>query len=108
MTKRQRGFTQFTRPVFPSLWPPDGTAALGHFLGLRTPRLPATHAEAGTVLAHWTGRYVSGISRTSFDESHCLRATFVSHDLIDPRAVGRGEVHVEPGMRRRRRSPMSS
>ena len=84
MTKRQRGFTQFTRPVFPSLWPPDGTAALGHFLGLRTPRLPATHAEAGTVLAHWTGRYVSGISRTSFDESHCLRATFVSHHLIQP------------------------
>jgi len=84
MTRRQRGFTRFTRPVFPSLWPPDGTATLGHFLGLRTPRLPTTHAEAGTVLAHWTERYVSGISRTSFDESHCLRATFVSHHQIQP------------------------
>ena len=97
MTKRQRGFTQFTRPVFPSLWPPDGTAALGHFLGLRTPRLPATHAEAGTVLAHWTGRYVSGISRTSFDESHCLRATFVSHDHVQPRRVSWGVVEWNRG-----------
>ena len=48
---------------------------LGLSLGLRTPQLPATHAEAGTVLAHWTRRYVSGISRTSFDEHHCTRAT---------------------------------
>jgi len=24
---------------------------------LRTPQLPAAHAEAGTVLAHWTGHY---------------------------------------------------
>jgi hypothetical protein len=48
---------------------------LGLSLGLRTPQLPATHAEAGTVLAHRTRRYVSGISRTSFDEHHCTRAT---------------------------------
>jgi hypothetical protein len=48
---------------------------LGLSLGLRTPQLPATHAEAGTVLAHWTRRYVSGISQTSFDEHHCTRAT---------------------------------
>ena len=31
--------------------------------GLRTPRLPATHAEAGTVPAHWTGHYTIDISR---------------------------------------------
>jgi hypothetical protein len=29
MTRRQRGFTRFTRPVFPSLWPPGGRGALG-------------------------------------------------------------------------------
>jgi hypothetical protein len=31
--------------------------------GLRTPRSPTTHAEAGTVLAHWTGHYTIDISR---------------------------------------------
>jgi len=75
MTRRQRRFTQFTRPVFPSLWPPDGTATLGHSLGLRTPQLPAAHAEVGMVLAHWTRRYIFDISRTSFDEHHCTHAT---------------------------------
>ena len=43
--------------------------------GLRTPQLPATHAEAGTVLAHWTEHYVFDISRTSFDEYHYSHAT---------------------------------
>jgi hypothetical protein len=43
--------------------------------GLRTPRLPATHAEAGTVPAHWTGHYTIDISRPSFDEYRCSRAT---------------------------------
>jgi hypothetical protein len=43
--------------------------------GLRTPRLPTTHAEAGTVLAHWTGHYTIDISRPSFDEYRCTRAT---------------------------------
>jgi hypothetical protein len=63
---------------------------LGLSLGLRTPQLPATHAEAGTVLAHWTRRYVSGISRTSFDEHHCISCDFVSHDHVQPGARGRG------------------
>ena len=31
--------------------------------GLRTPRLPAAHAEAGTVPTHWTGHYTIDISR---------------------------------------------
>src|SRR4051812_13617395 len=43
--------------------------------GLRTPQLPATHAEAGTVLAHWTEHYIFDISRTSFDEYRCSHAT---------------------------------
>ena len=43
--------------------------------GLRTPQLPATHAEAGTVLAHWTEYYIFDISRTSFDEYRCSHAT---------------------------------
>jgi hypothetical protein len=42
--------------------------------GLRTPRLPTTHAEAGTVPAHWTGHYTIDISRPSFDEYRCSRA----------------------------------
>jgi hypothetical protein len=29
-----------------------------------------THAGAGTVLAHWTGSYVTDISRSPFDERH--------------------------------------
>jgi hypothetical protein len=33
--------------------------------GLRTPRLPMTHAEAGTVPAHWTEHYTIDISRPS-------------------------------------------
>jgi hypothetical protein len=31
--------------------------SLGLSLGLRTPQLPATHAKAGTVPAHWTEHY---------------------------------------------------
>ena len=49
--------------------------SLGLFLGLRTPQLPATHAKAGTVLAHWTGHYILDISRTSSDEYHSTHAT---------------------------------
>ena len=67
---------------------------LGLSLGLRTPQLPATHAEAGTVLAHRTRRYVSGISRTSFDEHHCTRATscrttWLSHEACTGRWIMR-------------------
>ena len=46
---------------------PGGTGALGPFPGLRTLQLPAAHAGAGTVLAHWTGSYVTDICRSSFD-----------------------------------------
>ena len=48
--------------------------SLGLYLGLRTPQLPVTHAEAGTVLTHWTGRYTFDISRTSFGKRRCQRA----------------------------------
>ena len=37
---------------FPGLCPPGETGALGPLPGLRTPRSPATHARAGTVLAN--------------------------------------------------------
>ena len=47
----------------------------GFFPGLRTPRSPATHARAGTILAHWTGYYAVDISRPSFDTYHYLHAT---------------------------------
>src|SRR5262245_9631783 len=92
MTRRHRGFTSFTGPVFPSLLSPDGTGILGHFLGLRTPQSPATHAEAGTVRAHWTGHYILDIRRTSFDKWRCTHATCVSHDLVEPGRADRGEV----------------
>ena len=45
------------------------------YLELRTPQLPTTHAEAGTVLAHWTGYHTFDIRRASFDEYHCTHAT---------------------------------
>jgi hypothetical protein len=34
-----------------------------------------THAEAGTVHAHWTGHYIVDINRPSFDEFHSSHAT---------------------------------
>ena len=38
LTRHQRGFKQFARPVFPSLWPPGWNGPpLGSRLGLRTP-----------------------------------------------------------------------
>jgi hypothetical protein len=53
--------------------------------GLRTLQLPAAHARAGTVLAHWTGTYVTDISRSPFDERHyshatSCRTTWFSHE----------------------------
>ena len=39
--------------------------SLGRYVRLRTPRLPAAHAEAGTGPAHWPGSYTFDISRTS-------------------------------------------
>src|SRR5580704_11896511 len=59
----------------PACGPPGGTGALGPFPGLRTLQLPAAHAGAGTVLAHWTGSYVTDISRSPFDERHSSHAT---------------------------------
>src|SRR5258708_12074441 len=59
----------------PACGPPGGTGALGPFPGLRTLQLPAAHAGAGTVLTHWTGSYVTDISRSPFDERHSSHAT---------------------------------
>lgn len=57
-------------------------------LGLRTSRLPTTHAKAGTDLAHWTGHYTIDISRSSFDKYRCshatsCRTTQFNHDPFD-------------------------
>src|SRR6266498_3181462 len=57
MTRHHRGFTcihpsGLPRPVTPG-WD-EGPWAFD--LRLRTPRLPATHAEAGTGPAHWPGK----------------------------------------------------
>ena len=54
VTRHQRGFTRFTRPVFPSPAHPGwNKACFGFFPELRTPQLPATHVRAGTGLEHW-------------------------------------------------------
>ena len=63
--------------------------SLGRALGLRTPRLPVTHAEAGTIHAHGIGNYVIDISRSSFYVFHCYSCDFVSHDLVEPGGVHR-------------------
>jgi hypothetical protein len=47
--------------------------SLGLALRLRTPQLPATHAEAGTGRAHWPGSYTFDISRTSLVMSTQLK-----------------------------------
>jgi hypothetical protein len=53
VTRHQRGFTRFTRPVFPSPAHPGwNKACFGFFPELRTPQLPATHVRAGTGLEH--------------------------------------------------------
>ena len=76
MTRRHRGFTcvhpsGLPQPVVPRV----EREPLGPFPGLRTLQLPAAHAGAGTVLAHWTGGYVTDISRSPFDERHSSHAT---------------------------------
>src|SRR5438552_8854956 len=63
--------------------------SLGLLLGLRTPQLPATHAEAGTVLAHWTGHYTFDVSRTSSDEFHSPHATSCRTAIVHPFLRGR-------------------
>ncbi len=76
MTRRHRGFTcvhpsGLPQPVVPRV----EREPLGPFPGLRTLQLPAAHAGAGTVLTHWTGSYVTDISRSPFDERHSSHAT---------------------------------
>jgi hypothetical protein len=66
MTRHRQGFIRIhpsglSQPVTPG-W---NGGILGHFLRLRTPRLLATHAEAGTSPAHWLGSYTFDTSRTS-------------------------------------------
>lgn len=50
MTRRHRGFTHVHPSGLPQPVTPGWNGVLGHFPGLRTPRLPAAHAGAGTVL----------------------------------------------------------
>ena len=53
MTRPQRRFTQFTRPVFPSpVAPGMEQGPLGFYPELRTPPLPATHVRVETGLKH--------------------------------------------------------
>ena len=79
MTRRHRGFTHVHPSGLPQPVAPGWNGSPWAFPGLRTPQLPAAHARAGTVLAHWTGNYAIDISRSSFDECHSLTCDLVSH-----------------------------
>ncbi|HEX2744940.1 MAG TPA: hypothetical protein VHN16_11125, partial [Streptosporangiaceae bacterium] len=58
------------------------------------------HAGAGTVLAHWTGSYVTDISRSPFNERHSSHATscrtirFSQHQRALPSSVRRSLLKV--------------
>ena len=80
LTRSQRGFKPFARPVFPSLWPPGWNGPpLDSSLGLRTPPTQSrtTHAEVGT--GHrartWNYRLNSHSLSISNPVVHSMRAT---------------------------------
>ena len=75
MTRRQRGFTLFTRPVFPSLSPPDGTGTLGLSPGFAPRSYPRRTPRWGRSLRTGPDITSSTSSRTSFDEYHYSHAT---------------------------------
>jgi hypothetical protein len=75
MTRRQRGFTQFTRPAFPSLWPPDGTAALGPLPRASHPAVTRDARRGGDGPCALDQTLRLRHQPTSFDEHHCTRAT---------------------------------
>lgn len=84
MTRRQRGFTRFTRPVFPSLWPPDGTAALGPSPQASHPAVTrdARRGRDGPCALDQTLRLrhqPNLLRRTSLHS-----CDFVSHDQVQP------------------------
>ena len=75
ITRHQRRFTQFTRPVFPLPVTPGWNGTLGLSPELRTPPLPATHVEGGARPSSTAWDYASGISRSSNLRVRSLRAT---------------------------------
>lgn len=76
MTRRQRGFTQFTRPAFPSLWPPDGTAALGPLPRAPHPTVTRDARRGGdSPLRTGPDATSPASAEPPLDEHHCTRAT---------------------------------
>ena len=79
LTRHQRGFTQFARPVFPSpVAARMERAALGLYPGLRTPptRSRTTHAEVGTGHRARTWNYTLNSHQSiSNPVVHSMRAT---------------------------------
>ena len=75
VTRRLRRFTHVHPSGLSPPVPPGRNRGPWASPGLRTPRSPAAHARAGTVLANWTGNYVTDMSRSSFCEFHSLQAT---------------------------------
>jgi hypothetical protein len=75
MTRRQRGFTYVRPPDLPLTCDPRvERGPLGLNPGLRTPRLPTTHARAGTGHRALTWDYTIGIHRPP-SAVHLHRAT---------------------------------
>lgn len=75
ITRRQRRFTQFTRPVFPSPVAPGWNENPWAFPELQTPPLPATPVGVGTGLRARARNYDVDISRPSHPQVHLQCAT---------------------------------
>ena len=67
-------------------------------LGLRTPQLPTTHAEAGTVPCALDRKLHHRHQSTLLRCIPLFSCDFVSHDLVDPGRAGGSEVQVEAWM----------
>ncbi len=75
MTRHQRGFKQFTHPVFPLACDPRVERASLSFLPeLHTPPLPAAHVEVGDGQTGTCPDYVTDMSQPSDLRNRSLRA----------------------------------
>ncbi len=93
LTRHRRGFTAFTRPVFP--WPvvPGWNGhPLGFLLELRTPPLPATHVRVGTGLEHWPGttQSTSLVDPPSYESTRIVRPRVAPRDCCCAQQAQRG------------------
>ncbi len=90
MTRHQRGFKQFTHPVFPLACDPRVERASLSFLPeLHTPPLPAAHVEVGDGQTGTCPDYVTDMSQPSDLRNRSLRAPSCRTPLFCPGPVVR-------------------